>query len=75
MDGLRRHIDSDQWARSLRDDGGRFVPSMENFIANGMYNDHPPAFQLEKPGGPKKDAVSSGIEAAMRLLIDQEKRA
>jgi hypothetical protein len=74
MDGLRRHIDSDQWARSLRDDGGRFVPSMENFIANGMYNDHPPAFQPEKPGGPKKDAVSSGIEAAMRLLANQEKR-
>ena len=51
MDGLSRHLASDSWQRSLRDDGGRYIPSMERFIADGLYGDSPPAHK------PDVDAV------------------
>jgi hypothetical protein len=66
MDGLARHLGSDSWCRSLRDNGGRYIPSMERFIADGLYLDSPPAFKSEAVGS--KDRFSEGLKEAMQLI-------
>jgi hypothetical protein len=43
MAGLTRYKASEQWQRSLRDDGGKFIKTMALFISEGMYLDFPPA--------------------------------
>ena len=43
MAGLTRYKASADWQRSLSENGGRFIPSMEKFISEGRYLDHPPA--------------------------------
>ena len=62
MDGLKRHIGSDQWARSIRDDGGRFVPSMEKFITDGMYLDTPPQFKPDQQLDDLRSALAQSMQ-------------
>ncbi len=66
MEGLRRHLACDQWERSLREDGGRFIPSMEKFIADGLYLDHPPVFredaQRGQPALEQAPSVATGMK-------------
>jgi hypothetical protein len=69
MAGLQRHLVSDQWVRSLRDDGGRFIPSMEKFIVDGLYSDHPPAYRPETSA---KNEYSLAI-AKMYSEVQREK--
>ncbi|MGD0500719.1 MAG: hypothetical protein ABSC23_20060 [Bryobacteraceae bacterium] len=69
MAGLRRHLDSDQWKRSLRDNGGRFIPSMEAFISNGLYLDTPPAYTVGD--GPRSNRTA--MDEAIRLLDEDER--
>jgi hypothetical protein len=46
MAGLDRYLASVDWQRALADDpAGRFIPSMERFIADGLYLDRPPPAQ------------------------------
>lgn len=47
MAGLRRWLASDQWVRSLADDGGKYIPTMERFIADGRYLDNPPPAEAQ----------------------------
>jgi DNA-binding GntR family transcriptional regulator len=70
MAGLRRHLDSDQWQRSIRDNGGRFIPSMEAFISNGLYLDFPPAHTVRD----RPRTNRSAIDEAIRLLGEDERR-
>jgi hypothetical protein len=65
MEGLRRHLACDQWQRSLRENGGRFIPSMERFIGDGLYADSPPVFRDDPPVA---DRVTNAIEQAMQIL-------
>jgi hypothetical protein len=50
MEGLGRWLTSEQWVRSLREDGGQFVLSMERFIADGRYLEYPASVQGEASG-------------------------
>jgi hypothetical protein len=50
MEGLARYNASADWQRALSQSGGRFIPSMERFIGDGMYLDHPPAAEEASDG-------------------------
>jgi hypothetical protein len=48
MAGLDRYLGSSSWQHALSDaPDGRFIPTMERFITDGMYLDYPPAAQEE----------------------------
>jgi hypothetical protein len=47
MDGLRRWLDSDRWTRSLKEDGGTYIPQASRFIRDGMFREHPPKSPLD----------------------------
>lgn len=48
MAGLARYLASADWRRKLADaPDGRFLPSMEKFLAERVYLDHPPAANEE----------------------------
>lgn len=69
MAGLQRHLVSDQWVRSLRDDGGRFIPSMERFISDGTYLDHPPPY---KPETKPKDEYAQALDKMYREQLRKQ---
>jgi hypothetical protein len=51
MAGLSRYLVSAQWQRALADDpGGRFIPTMERFLTDRLYLDHPPAAEEASDG-------------------------
>jgi Helix-turn-helix domain len=59
MAGLQRYLDSAQWQRTLAEDPtGRYLPSMEKFIADGLYLDHPPPAAEEPDGYVTADEMS-----------------
>jgi hypothetical protein len=43
MAGLERYKASANWQRCLSEGTPQFIPSMEKFISEGRYLDHPPA--------------------------------
>lgn len=50
--GVEDHIDSEQWSRSLTEDGGRYVPSPAKFLAERRWEDQPPAKPEPQRGDP-----------------------
>lgn len=52
MAGLERYVVSADWQRRLADDPtGRFIPTMEKFIVDGLYLDYPsPAAEEQEDG-------------------------
>lgn len=70
MSGLRRWLESDQWKRSLENDGGRFVPDPDRFIFERRYLDEPAPHNEGEPG--EGDGV---IEQALKLIRRPAKEA
>jgi hypothetical protein len=50
MDGLRRHLESDDWRRSLHENGGRYIPNMARFIREGTVSR--PSAAVQTGGAP-----------------------
>jgi hypothetical protein len=50
MAGLHRWMESDQWTRSLKSDGGRFIPDPDRFVSERRYLDEPALKQAEGAG-------------------------
>jgi hypothetical protein len=42
MAGLTRWRGSEQWRRSLKEDGGRFIPGPDRFLSQRLWRDNPP---------------------------------
>lgn len=40
---IRAHLQSEQWARSLAEDGGRYIPKLATFLRRRQWEDEPPA--------------------------------
>jgi hypothetical protein len=53
MEGLERHVNSEQWQRSLDEDGGRFIPSMATFMEKERYQDLPEPAREPEPTYPQ----------------------
>jgi hypothetical protein len=70
IEGLRWHLQCDQWVRSLREDGGRYIPDPDRFIFERLYRDRPSAYQ-EKPDHQKGLDV---IDQAVRNLAEEFSR-
>ncbi|NLT78271.1 MAG: helix-turn-helix domain-containing protein [Planctomycetes bacterium] len=52
IDSIRSHAASEQWTRSLAEDGGRFIPRLTKFLERRQWEDQPPAKPEPKPGDP-----------------------
>lgn len=66
MAGLRRWLASDQWRRSLKADGGRFIPDPDKFIFERLYLDQPAA---EQPDADTNDPVAAAMLLVKRKAI------
>lgn len=67
MAGLQRWLLSDQWRRSLENDGGRFIPNPDKFIFERLYLDEPAPFrEPETKGGDAFDEAVRIFEARQR---------
>jgi hypothetical protein len=62
MAGLARWLQSDQWRRSLDNDGGRFIPDPDRFIFDRRYIEHPEPYC---EGG---DRGAGAIDEAMEIF-------
>lgn len=40
---IHRHVESEQWSRSLAEDGGRFIPRLAKFLERRQWEDSPAA--------------------------------
>jgi uncharacterized protein YdaU (DUF1376 family) len=65
MDGLARWMESDQWVRSLREDGGRYVPYAATFISDRLWAEYPPS---------AKAAPVDPIAEAVRRIKEKEQK-
>jgi hypothetical protein len=72
--GLRLHLDSERWKRSLADNDGKFIPLAAKFLLEKQYAADPPPY-IESPG----NAMTAGAESefdrrAKQLQDDLERR-
>jgi hypothetical protein len=70
--GLRTHLDSERWTRSLADNDGRFIPLASKFLIERQYAADPPPY-ISPPGAtsPGGDGQES---AAAKAYREQQER-
>jgi hypothetical protein len=67
--GLQCWLASDQWVRSMKEDGARFVPAPDRFISEKLYAEEPTPYAGESAGR----RGGSTMDARMRAFIDKDK--
>lgn len=68
MAGLDRWLGSDQWRRSLDgDDGARFVPTPDRFLAEERYLEHPAPYR------PRSSSKTDGIDQGLMAFAQRKK--
>jgi hypothetical protein len=70
MAGLARWLASDQWRRSLDNDGGRFIPDPDKFIFDRRYTEYPEPYRDSGA-----DGGNNAVAEALKILNREQEAA